>query len=209
MAEKKHHNLISKEEYKIVLDDLKSPENYLNDNVINMFAELQERSLGHAYADATWIILNTFFLPKMLSIMAEKKEDGVLLDKMQRWISKYRRTRVDTIYIPVNVNGNHWVLYVVSVKYGCMYVCDSMGDEIRYMDNVIHMFKLMYKKDFIYAKFLKPVLKQKNGYDCGVYTIEFLSRMMDKQDLSANKMKWSRKLLINTFNINRQNLVRI
>ena len=208
MEDKKHQNLISTQEFKIALDDLKTRDNYLNDNVINMFAELQERGLGLAYKDAPWIILNTFFMPKMLSIVAEKKDDAFLLNKMQRWISKYQRTRIDMIYIPVNVNGNHWVLYVVSTKYGCVYVCDSLGDDSRHTDDVIRMFKLMYKKDFIYAKFLQPVLKQKNAYDCGVYTIEFISRMMNKQDLSLGQMKWSRKLLLNTFNVNRQNLVR-
>ena len=208
MEEKKHRNLISVDEFQIALDDLKSPKRYLNDNVISMFAELQEQSLGDAYKDARWIILNTFFMTKMLQILAEKRGDAYLLNKMQRWIANYHRSQIDMIYIPMNMNGNHWVLYVVSVKYECVYVCDSLGNNTRYVDDVIHLFKLMYHKNFIYAQFLKPVLQQKNEYDCGVYTIEFISRFMNKQDLNSANMKWNRKLLINTFKVNRQYLVR-
>ncbi|AAV50624.1 putative thiol protease [Acanthamoeba castellanii mimivirus] len=77
--------------------------------------------------------------------------------------------------------GSHWVAMFVDINNGKLYYCDSNGKEpTKYIENSIEKFAQFYKRktgnDIIY-KYNKNSY-QKDGSECGVYSCNFIIRML-------------------------------
>ena len=164
--------------------------NYLNDTVLAMYASLLERDLGDSYRNSTWIVMN----PQFFTLV--KQNQFRPSPKLSRIIKRYHRGNVEKIYIPTNMNDNHWILHVVNVKYGCVHVCDSLGNNTKYVTDLCNFFTSYYERPFEDSPFLAQVMQQKNEVDCGVYTLEFILRLTNRQDLTDDiPMRLSRASL--------------
>jgi len=159
---------------------------WLNDEIINMYMQLlslrderlceanKERKPSHFF--------NSFFLTVLL-------KDGY--SGVRRWT---RRAKVDVfalskIFVPVNLQNTHWCMLVVDVQRKVIQYYDSMGGSGRSCLDTMESYMAQEHKDKRGVP-IPPSLKwkkvcttdetprQKNGSDCGVFSImfaEFLS----------------------------------
>ena len=123
--------------------------------------------------------MNTFFLGKL-------QKDGY--PAVKRWTKKVDIFSYDKIFVPVNLDNDHWCLAVVDMKKKGIYVYDSMGGD---HDQILKILSQYLKKEQMEKKKgsvnisgftlenVKGIALQANGSDCGIFTLknaEYLSR---------------------------------
>lgn len=172
--------LNSKFSIDIALNDLRtlSDGKWLNDQVINFYGALIAEKINGPDCkgeDKKIHVFSTFFY----SNLKDKGYKGVA-----RWAkrAKIDVSKLDYLFVPVNLNQMHWTLaYVDNVNHRFVYV-DSLygcGDDIlmKLMDYMTQETERIYGKDLNGMDYTLYDMeseaqgpKQKNGYDCGVFT---------------------------------------
>ncbi|KAF9183152.1 SUMO1 sentrin specific peptidase 1 [Haplosporangium sp. Z 767] len=175
------------------------PGEWLNDEVINFYGNLIMARSKEMTSLPKVHVFSTFFY-KTLS------ENGY--DKVRRWTKKVKLFEMDYVLIPIHCSGNHWTTAVI----------DMANKRIEYYDSLLgnnpKCFLILrgyleresqdkLKKPFDFEGWEndcpKDIPRQKNGFDCGVFTctfIEFKSRGVESFDFSQQNMPYLRKKIV-------------
>ncbi|CAG8450976.1 5271_t:CDS:10 [Paraglomus occultum] len=173
------------EKYEITLHDFDTlrPGQWLNDEVINAYLQmLLNRAKRETRRKVH--IFNTFFY----TTLATKGYDGV-----KRWA---RRAKIDVfeqdlILIPIN-QASHWFLAAIRLPDRLIEIYDSMPrtdatmtfDTIMYYLAQTHKDKTGQNLDKSqWSWIVETAPKQENGYDCGVFTCQFVECLSRGGDL--------------------------
>ncbi|KAJ3551215.1 hypothetical protein NM688_g4829 [Phlebia brevispora] len=119
---------------------------------------------------------STFFWTKL-------KEAGYEKGRLGKWTKKFDIFSKDVVLIPINHNNAHWTGAAINFRRKRIESYDSMGMERghllrKYLD-AEHRDKK--KKPFDFTGWedytLEETPQQENGYDCGVFTCQFLESL--------------------------------
>jgi len=116
---------------------------------------------------------------------------------------KYYRAKKTQLGVIFNLDkhnqpGSHWVALYINSKTGHIYYCDSVGNKpIAPIQHFIDEFKTYYKertgKDATYEYNTKSY--QKDGSECGIYSCNFLIRMLSGEsfeDITKNSLSFEK-----------------
>ncbi|KAG7886411.1 hypothetical protein KL938_000064 [Ogataea parapolymorpha] len=158
---------------------------WLNDNVIDFYMSLiNERAKSHPTTLPQIHIFSTHFY----SNLSTRGYNSV-----RRWTkrAKVDVTKLDYIFVPINLNQSHWALGVINNKEKAFQYYDSLygsGDDILYNleDYMVNETKKLYGDSMngidysLYDHFdSMKTPKQENGFDCGVFmctVVDYVSR---------------------------------
>ncbi|XP_033730154.1 uncharacterized protein LOC117319469 [Pecten maximus] len=92
---------------------------WINDKVINSFLALKKMEQNTSESNR-----HIYVLPSYTAVQWDQGHlDHWMFKKVQ--FSKYTH-----VFLPICINGNHWVLLVADVKQRLVYVLDSMNGEV-------------------------------------------------------------------------------
>lgn len=153
------------------LKKLTTNNNYwFNDSVINTFSKILNLRRKDCY------IADTF----LISQLSKRKLSNRQLSKID-----YKSRKL--FFMPVNVNGNHWVLYVLSpndksVKFYNSFENMNTKKQIPY-ENIIKQFLNTIDPDVNYIITTPKCPQQENYNDCGVFVCMFIDTLIGKSDI--------------------------
>ncbi|XP_069579490.1 uncharacterized protein [Brachyistius frenatus] len=160
------------------LEDLGTLEeqNWLNDQIINMYGELIMEATEHKVH-----FFNSFFHKQLVA----KGYDGV-----KRWTKKVDLFSKWLLLIPIHLEI-HWSLVTVTMATKTISYYDSQGIVFRHTtDNIMKYLQseAREKKHTAFQKgwkitIIKGIPQQKNDSDCGVFVLEYCRRLSVKQPL--------------------------
>ncbi|KAF7310733.1 Cysteine proteinase [Mycena chlorophos] len=162
------------------------PGKWLNDEIINFYGALilgrsddnkENTTPSKDILDVHYF--STFFWSKLLN-------DGYEKGRLAKWTKKMDIFSKDVILIPVNHANVHWTAAAINFKQKRIESYDSMLDDrpnvfkvLREYVNQEHLNKKKKPFDFTgwvdYTSANTPC--QENGYDCGVFTCQFLESL--------------------------------
>ncbi|KAF9821845.1 hypothetical protein IEO21_00275 [Rhodonia placenta] len=184
------HGVISKIEREQVTDkDLMRlrPNKWLNDEIINFYGQLiltrseegKENFVKNSKKPLDVHYFSTFFWSKL-------ENEGYEKGRLAKWTKKVDIFQKDVVLIPVNHGNSHWTAAAINFRQKRIESYDSMGI-VR--PNVFRLFRAYLdaehknkkKKPFDFTGWQDYVLEdvplQENGYDCGVFTCQFLEAL--------------------------------
>lgn len=188
------------------------PAQWLNDEIINFYgAMILARSEARAQRpqvngmkhkkilDVHYF--STFFWSKLVS-------EGYERARLAKWTKKFDIFAKDIILIPINHNNAHWTAAAINFRRKRMESYDSMNLERRmvfkklrdYLD-LEHRNKKGTPFDFEDWIDYDPddAPQQENGYDCGVFTCQFMESLSRGEELfnfTQRDMDYFRKRMI-------------
>lgn len=166
------------------------PCTWLNDEVINFYmCLLQQRdNFNIEISDGRRVsshYFNTFFIDKLIT------KGQYNYANVERWTKKFNVFLKDKIFIPVNISNTHWTMIVVYIKLKEIHYYDSMsGPGVnRFLKHILQWLKdeskekynneyIINNNEWILIDQEEDVPQQRNGFDCGMFTIlcaDFLS----------------------------------
>ncbi|KAF8528061.1 cysteine proteinase [Hysterangium stoloniferum] len=195
------------------------PDQWLNDEVINIYGAIlldraekymankkilvngaAKKRKGKAPEFLNIHYFNTYLYPKV------PKYD---VFRLNRWTKKVDIFSKDYVFIPVNHGNVHWTLSAINFRKKRIEAYDSMGHyrpevykTLRNYLDLEHRDKKMKPFDFTdwVDHFDEDIPKQENGYDCGVFTCQFMESLsrgveefaFDQSDMVyiRNRMTW-------------------
>ncbi|KAJ7986213.1 hypothetical protein DPEC_G00337630 [Dallia pectoralis] len=174
----------------LTLEDLSTLDyqNWVNDQVINMYGELIMEAVQHKVH-----FFNSFFHRQLVA----KGYEGV-----KRWTKKVDLFSKRLLLIPIHLEI-HWSLITVDITSRHIHYYDSQGMVFKYtMENIMRyiMAEAKEKKLAGYQKGWKMIInkgipQQKNDSDCGVFVLEYCKCLALKEPLefTQNDMPKVRK----------------
>ncbi|KAH9937461.1 uncharacterized protein B0H18DRAFT_198884 [Fomitopsis serialis] len=164
------------------------PGQWLNDEIINFYGQLimtrAEASKENPGMNAQRRCLNVHYFSSFFWSKLEK--DGYEKARLAKWTKKFDIFSKDMVLVPVNHRNVHWTAAAINFRRKRIESYDSMGmprEEVfkllrGYLD-AEHRNKK--KKPFDFTGWKDYVLdetpQQGNGYDCGVFTCQFLENL--------------------------------
>ncbi|XP_035279590.1 sentrin-specific protease 5-like isoform X1 [Anguilla anguilla] len=152
----------------LTLEDLSTldNQNWVNDQVINMYGELIEEAVNHKVH-----FFNSFFHRQLVT----KGYEGV-----KRWTKKVDLFTKKLLLIPIHLEI-HWSLITVDIATRNVYFYDSQGIVFRHaIENILKyiMAEAKEKEQMVYQKGWKMIInkripQQRNDNDCGVFVLEY------------------------------------
>ncbi|TRY54494.1 hypothetical protein DNTS_009208 [Danionella cerebrum] len=163
-----HFFQVTYNKHTLTLDDLSTldDQNWVNDQVINMYGELIMEATNHQVH-----FFNSFFYRQFVA----KGYEGV-----RRWTKKVDLFSKWLILIPLHLEI-HWSLVSVDVPKQCITFYDSQGILFKFaLDNILKyiLAEAKEKTQQVFQKgwkmhINKAVPQQKNDNDCGVFVLEY------------------------------------
>ncbi|XP_052446613.1 sentrin-specific protease 5 [Carassius gibelio] len=163
-----HFFKVTYNKHTLTLDDLSTldDQNWVNDQVINMYGELIMEATNHKVH-----FFNSFFYRQFVA----KGYEGV-----RRWTKKVDLFSKTLILIPLHLEI-HWSLITVDVSKQSINFYDSQGILFKFaVDNILKyiLAEAKEKKQAVFQKGWKMVVnrsipQQKNDNDCGVFLLEY------------------------------------
>lgn len=164
------------------------PNKWLNDEIINFYGQLimaraedcKENSMSNGRKRSLKVhYFNTFFWSKLES-------EGYERARLAKWTKKIDIFSKDVVLIPVNHSNSHWTAAAINFRRKRIESYDSMGIT---RENVFKLLRSYLdsehrnkkKKPFDFTGWENYVLEdvplQENGFDCGVFTCQFLEAL--------------------------------
>ncbi|KTF91749.1 hypothetical protein cypCar_00031708 [Cyprinus carpio] len=163
-----HFFQVTYNKHTLTLDDLSTldDQNWVNDQVINMYGELIMEATNHEVH-----FFNSFFYRQFVA----KGYEGV-----RRWTKKVDLFSKTLILIPLHLEI-HWSLITLDVSKQSINIFDSQGILFKFaVDNILKyiLAEAKEKKQAVFQKGWKMVInrtipQQKNDNDCGVFVLEY------------------------------------
>ncbi|KAK7463847.1 hypothetical protein VKT23_007183 [Stygiomarasmius scandens] len=196
----KHRGVISKYAKEQVSDtDLVrlKPGSWLNDEIINFYGalllgrseaskenntkkgEMNGIQSGRKTTPLDIHYFNTFFWTKL-------EKDGYEKSRLAKWTKKIDIFSKDIVIIPVNHNNMHWTGAAINFRRKRIESYDSMGMDRSMVYKRLRNYldaehKNKKKTPFDFTDWVDYTLndtpQQENGYDCGVFTCQFLESL--------------------------------
>uniref|UniRef100_A0A3P8VU32 Sentrin-specific protease 5 n=1 Tax=Cynoglossus semilaevis TaxID=244447 RepID=A0A3P8VU32_CYNSE len=153
------------QKHTLSLDDLSTlaDQNWLNDQIINMYGELIMESAHHKVH-----FLNSFFHPQLMT----KGYDGV-----KRWTKQVDLFSKTLLLVPVHLDV-HWCLVTANVVTKKIYLYDSQGNNAE----VQCCFQAREKQKSAFMNgwtlwLSEGIPQQMNENDCGLFVLEYCRRL--------------------------------
>uniref|UniRef100_A0A8C7Z7R9 Ubiquitin-like protease family profile domain-containing protein n=1 Tax=Oryzias sinensis TaxID=183150 RepID=A0A8C7Z7R9_9TELE len=170
--------MVTYNKHTLSLEDLSTLEeqNWLNDQIINMYGELIMEATEHKVH-----FFNSFFHKQLVA----KGYDGV-----KRWTKKVDLFSKWLLLIPIHLEI-HWSLVTVTMATKTISYYDSQGIVFRHTtDNIMKYLQneAREKKQAAFQKgwkitIIRGIPQQKNDSDCGVFVLEYCRCLSVKQPL--------------------------
>lgn len=174
--------MVTYNKHTLSLEDLGTLEeqNWLNDQIINMYGELIMEATQHKVH-----FFNSFFHKQLVA----KGYDGV-----KRWTKKVDLFSKTLLLIPIHLEI-HWSLVTVTMATKTISYYDSQGIVFRHTTDNILKYILSEAKEKKQAGFqkgwkitiIKGIPQQKNDSDCGVFVLEYCRCLSMKQPLKFSQ----------------------
>ncbi|KAF8446243.1 hypothetical protein L210DRAFT_3619953 [Boletus edulis BED1] len=185
------------------------PSQWLNDELINFYgAMILERSeackenpgANGRNKPLNVHYFNTFFWSKL-------QGEGYERARLAKWTKKFDIFSKDVILIPVNHNNSHWTGAAINFRRKRIESYDSMNlDRHQVFKGLRHYLDLEHqnkkKKPFDFTGWVNhcpdDTPQQENGYDCGVFTCQFLEALSRGEmfNFSQRDMAYLRRRMI-------------
>ncbi|KAG0702709.1 cysteine proteinase [Suillus ampliporus] len=185
------------------------PSQWLNDEIINFYGAMiltRSESSGSGVPPAKRKILdvhcfNTFFWPKL-------KNEGYEQGRLAKWTKKIDIFSKDAILIPVNHNNSHWTGAAINFRRKRIESYDSMNLDHHQVFKALRSYldsehRNKKKKPFDFTGWQnhnpEDTPQQENGYDCGVFTCQFLESLSRGEEVfhfSQRDMVYLRRRMI-------------
>ncbi|KAF7306736.1 Cysteine proteinase [Mycena indigotica] len=185
------------------------PALWLNDEIINFYGALvlgrsegaKENSPNGPKNVLAVHYFSTFFWPKLV-------KEGYEKGRLSKWTKKLDLFSKDVILIPVNHANLHWTAAAINFRQKRIESYDSLGDDrpsvykhLREYVDQEHRNKKKAPFDFTgWVDYTSPdIPQQENGYDCGVFTCQFLeslSRGAEPFNFSQKDIPYLRRRMI-------------
>ncbi|KAJ8279620.1 hypothetical protein COCON_G00066860 [Conger conger] len=173
-----HYFTVAYNKHSLTLEDLSTldEQNWVNDQVINMYGELIVEATNHKVH-----FFNSFFHRQLVA----KGYEGV-----KRWTKKVDLFTKSLLLIPIHLEI-HWSLITVDVTHQTIHFYDSQGITFKYaVENILKyiLAEAKEKQQTVYQKGWKMIAnksipQQKNDSDCGVFVLEYCKCLALKQPL--------------------------
>jgi sentrin-specific protease 1 len=110
-------------------------------------------------------------------------------------LSNYKQI-YDFYYIPI-IYSNHWSLAKVNIKRKKINFYDSLDSSVRHVfiyKTLKTFFNYILKEDYEWTLNIVEVPQQNNNYDCGIYMLIFLEKLINKEyiDIFAEDIPYYR-----------------
>ncbi|KAJ8586816.1 cysteine proteinase [Rhizopogon salebrosus TDB-379] len=185
------------------------PCQWLNDEIINFYgAMILTRSESNHKADHPTKrkildahYFSTFFWPKL-------QNEGYEKGRLAKWTKKMDIFSKDIILIPINHNNSHWTGAAINFRRKRIESYDSMNLDRRQVSKVLRNYldlehRNKRKKPFDFTGWQdhnpEDTPQQENGYDCGVFTCQFLESLSRGEEeflFSQRDMTYLRRRMI-------------
>nr|XP_017217396.1 PREDICTED: uncharacterized protein LOC108194972 [Daucus carota subsp. sativus] len=145
-----------------------------------------------------------YFMDPFFITLAMELDYTVLTERVKRFFVTWGScgigppiNEVDYIFVPANVNGNHWILMVLSVKEWGVMVFDPMTNKAEHAKEeqcVVGLLARMLRylgprltvpKEDPLVQVWDAMPKQNNYTDCGVYICKYMDYLLQGYDLST------------------------
>ena len=130
-------------------------------------------------------------------------KDGEYKERKYKKLLPENIKTYSTLLFPVNIDENHWILIQVNTQWKAIIVFDSIfkpePDAYKpIVNNIIKIVKGICEQDFDYEDhFLKADCPQQpNGYDCGMYVLNFVEQIIRTKKIAAFDAKRYRELVL-------------
>ncbi|KII93665.1 hypothetical protein PLICRDRAFT_49686 [Plicaturopsis crispa FD-325 SS-3] len=136
------------------------------------------------------------------------KGEGYERSRLAKWTKKFDLFSKDVILIPVNHNNSHWTAAAINFRKKRIESYDSMNMYNRIVWKMLRGYldaehRNKKKKPFDWEGWEdytnEDTPQQENGYDCGVFTCQFLeslSRGLEKFPFQQENMEYLRRRMI-------------
>jgi len=174
------------------------PGQWLNDEIINFYGQLimtrAEASKEKSGMKGKKRPLNVHYFSSFFWSKLEK--DGYEKARLAKWTKKFDIFSKDMVLIPVNHRNVHWTAAAINFRRKRIESYDSMGlpraDVFKILRGYLDAeHRNKKKKPFDFAGWEDYVLQetpqQGNGYDCGVFTCQFLETLSRGEEWFAFK----------------------
>ncbi|GLB36383.1 putative cysteine proteinase [Lyophyllum shimeji] len=166
------------------------PGQWLNDEIINFYGALiigrWEESKENPFKQGT-TLLNVHYFS---SFFWAKLKEGYEKGRLAKWTKKVDIFSKDVVLIPINHSNAHWTSAAINFRRKRIESYDSMGTR---RDNVFKALRAYLdaehrnkkKKPFDFTGWKDYSIEepqQENGYDCGVFTCQYLQGLSRGDD---------------------------
>ncbi|KAG2120586.1 cysteine proteinase [Suillus discolor] len=183
------------------------PSQWLNDEIMNFYgAMILMRSESNRDPTAKRKMLDvhyfsTFFWPKL-------KNEGYEQGRLAKWTKKIDIFSKDVILIPINHNNSHWTGAAINFRQKRIESYDSMNLDRHQVFKALRSYldsehRNKRKKPFDFTGWQnhnpEDTPQQENGYDCGVFTCQFLESLSRGEEgfrFSQRDMTYLRRRMI-------------
>ncbi|KAH7883881.1 cysteine proteinase [Phlebopus sp. FC_14] len=191
-----------------------APHQWLNDEIINFYGAMilmrseackenpvTNGTSGGRKKPLNVHYFNTFFWSKL-------QGEGYERARLAKWTKKFDIFAKDAVLIPINHNNSHWTGGAINFRRKRIELYDSMNLDRRHIFKVLrHYLDLEHqnkkKKPFNFSGwedyYPDDTPQQENGFDCGVFTCQFLeslSRGEESFNFSQRDMRYLRRRMI-------------
>ncbi|KAI0085606.1 hypothetical protein BDY19DRAFT_964756 [Irpex rosettiformis] len=189
------------------------PGQWLNDEIINFYGQMlllrseeatskgnkENKSEKEKLLDVHYF--STFFWSKLTG-------DGYEKGRLAKWTKKIDIFKKDIVLIPINHGNAHWTGAAINFRRKRIESYDSMGMPRQYVYRALRGYldaehKNKKKTPFDFTGWedytLEDTPQQENGYDCGVFTCQFLetlSRGEERFAFTQSNMLYLRRRMI-------------
>lgn len=191
------------------------PGAWLNDEAINFYmCMLQERDDALCKANPKRRgshYFNSFFMTKLRE--ANKYSYG----QVKRWSKKFDSFAKDKIFVPINIQNTHWTMAVLYMQKKEIHYYDSMsgagGQFLRDLRQWVQdealdkKAKVLDVTDWALISQEDDVPQQRNGFDCGVFSIMCADYASDdlpltytQAEMPANRVKIAAAIIRGSLN---------
>lgn len=185
--------------------------NWLNDDVINFYMNMLQDRNNEWYGKAKGLVqsvqkdwfLCTYFFQKLLQqnhkdVRIRNKYD---FENVKSWTKSDNPFHKSKLFFPINHNNSHWTLLVVFIdKKEIRYYNSLNSGGLAFMKHIFHWLQdvvvhLKLKNievnesdwKFIDTDDNQDVPKQTNGFDCGMFVINYADYLTDELPLQFNQ----------------------
>ncbi|KAK0465314.1 uncharacterized protein EV420DRAFT_1513860 [Desarmillaria tabescens] len=173
------------------------PGQWLNDEIINFYGAMilgrseasKENPAVNGAAKGKKTPLNVHYFSTFFWSKLDK--DGYEKARLAKWTKKFDIFAKDMVLIPVNHNNMHWTAAAINFRHKRIESYDSMNMNRQLVFKLLRHYldaehRNKKKKPFDFSGWedytLKDTPQQENGYDCGVFTCQFLQSLSKGED---------------------------
>lgn len=176
------------------------PRQWLNDNIINAFCQLQANIAKANGLDVHF--LNTYISSFLIT--------NKLTQGLKRGLSQQKYWKCKALLMPVNIEGIHWALFIVDFQRHMILYCDSLRYEPKkqYLTSILAIVLRATTTDptnneIRKRSFYAPddITRQKDGASCGIHVCLRVHAFCDEVILPFSQIEEIEKK-INKFDLN-------